>query len=156
MTRGTRVKAPRHLGFQGVLASRGFATLAAGGRAVDVYLRRPCRGPLLLPYFIKDGVAKQFFIVTVTGQRPVTVTNLGSRGFISWPPEACFLVILTIEDSTFNAHFNHRRHRPLAPKAGSIHNPSYPFRSKWMRSMRNAAERMESLSLNSRSRSTLT
>ena len=35
--------------------------------------------------FYKDGFAKHAFIVTVTDQRSVTVTNLGSRGFISWP-----------------------------------------------------------------------
>ncbi len=37
-----------------------------------------------------EKVAKQVFIVTVTGLWPVTVTNLGSRGFIPWPPEASF------------------------------------------------------------------
>ena len=30
-------------------------------------------------------VDKQVLIVIITGQRPVMITKLGSRGFISWP-----------------------------------------------------------------------
>ncbi len=55
------------------------ASLTIEGHAANAYLRWPCRGPLLL-----QKVAKQVFIVSVTDQRSVTLTHLGSRGFISW------------------------------------------------------------------------
>ena len=54
--------------------------------------RRPCGesiasgGPAGSQPFEK--VAKQTFTVTGTDLWSVSVTNLGSRGFISWPPEA--------------------------------------------------------------------
>ena len=62
------------------------ATLAAG-RQWGV--RLASGGPAGSQPFEK--VDKQGFIVTVMDRRSVTVTNLGSRGFIPWPPEAQFL-----------------------------------------------------------------
>ena len=46
-------------------------------------------------------LAKQIFTVPLKGLWPVKGTNLGSRGFISWPPEALFLLTLTIDGPFF-------------------------------------------------------
>ena len=45
--------------------------------------------------------------MTMTGLWPVMVTHLGSRGFISWPPEALlFMPTLTMDGLFFEPPFH--------------------------------------------------
>ena len=67
--------------------------------------RRPCGeslasvGPAWNQPFEKVG--KQTFPIMVTDLWSITIINLGSKGSIPWPPEALFLITVTLRRHRF-------------------------------------------------------